>query len=286
MNLKLFTILITLLIITSFSFAAAPTLSALTASPTALTDHNYSNWKSPKYMTLSTTVTGEDLNADGCGYAIDGSWTYPTATDLNLDTNTYRIIVQAIATDDTNWCITCKNNSDETSEPSCRTLYLDANSPTTTSSFNGINNIVLTATDIATTTGNGSGINAIYYKIDLGDWTSSASSSVSLTVTNPGEHTIYFYSTDNVDNNEMVTIGSARETNFMTVGIASNGQVCGIFWILPLIIAALLVIVILTFMSKIELDAEKIMMLVGIGIAVCIAIVILGSVINSVCAIA
>jgi hypothetical protein len=281
MNYKYLSILFAVLFLSISVFAAAPTLSALTVSPLATTDHNYSNWKSPAYTTISTLVTGADLNKDGCGYAIDGTWTYPTATDLNTDTNTYRIIVQALAEDDTNWCITCKNNSNETSPQSCRTLYLDANAPTTIATSDGEGLIVLTSTDAATQTGNGAVVKRIYYKLDSDAWTSTTDSTKALNVTGIGSHTILFYSTDNVDNNEWVTNG-AYWTKPFTVTIIPQIP-CTLFNLLPLLFVFIAFFGSTGIWSIVEAKKGNVWMIVGYTISLVIGVVILISFISSFC---
>jgi hypothetical protein len=260
-------------------FAAAPTLSAITASPVYATDHNYGNWKPTNMITLSTLVTGADLNKDGCGYAINGSWSYPTAIDLNLDTNILSYSINTIITDDINWGLSCTNTSGETGY-SFRTIYLDANAPTTTSTVTTSNKtMTITGSDKPTNTGNGSGVKRIYYKIDSSAWASSTSNPLTITPATGENHTIYYYAVDNLDNNGGVTVINSR--TFYT-GTIQN-QACGLINLITLLFAALIVLTIMILGMTGNIDEKVIIGLVITAILGVICIIILASFITPFC---
>jgi len=283
MDFKNFLIVALMLMLCLNVFAAAPVITAVTASPISVTDHNYSNWKSPNYMTLRAAVTGADLNKDGCGYAIDGSWSYPTGTDLNLDTNVYTIIVQALAEDDTNWGISCTNTAGETGY-FFRTIYLDANAPLSGSSFDGTSTLTLTTSDYATNTGNGSGIQDLYYRINSGTWTSAGAVTQTDLVLTPGNYTIDFYAIDNLDNNEWATEGDYWTTTFY-VGAVTNSA-CGLINLIPIILAAILLIGILMALKLgVQITPEIVTALVIAAVVGVIAIIVYSQVVVGFCAV-
>jgi hypothetical protein len=286
MKNRYFAMLLLLLFISKTCLAVAPTVSDINVSSLIITDHNYSNWKSPSYSTMTVLVTGADLNKDGCGYAIDSSWTYPTATDLNTDTNTYRIIVQALAVDDTNWCITCKNNSGETSAPSCRTLYLDSNVPNTGATFDGDKTLTFISTDAATNTGNGSGIQNLFYRINDGTWVDLAATTGTVTFNEVGIYSVDFYAVDALDNNEGSQTGFFRTIDF-TVDSADliardfQATMCtnaiGIpngLWLIILIMLIMIIVVVVTALKN-PMDISTSFLVDNIKILVPVAIVII-----------
>ncbi len=280
MENKYLAMVLGLLLVLSITFAAAPTLSAITISPSAITDHNYSNWKPNNAMTLSALVTGADLNKDGCGYAINGTFTYPTAIDLNTDTNIISYTVMSTTTDDVNWGLSCKNNSGETGFAPFRIIYLDANAPSVTSTASTSNQtITITAADTATNTGNGSGIKRIYYKLDSSAWTYSTSNPLTITPPTGQNHTLLYYALDNLDNNSATTTINSR--TFYT-GTIQN-QACGLINLITLMFAALIVMIILGLGLTGNIDDKIVIGLVITAILGVICIVILGSFITPFC---
>lgn len=235
MNKKFLGLFLLTLFLFSFTFAAAPTLSAITATPVYATDHNYGNWKPTANITLSTLVTGADLNKDGCGYAINGTFTYPTAVDLNLDTNILAYTVMTTTTDDINWGLSCTNTSGETGFV-FRTIYLDANAPLSGSSFDEVKTLTLTTSDYATNTGNGSGIKNFYYRINGGTWTDAGAVTQTDLVFSAGDYTVDFYAIDNLDNNEWTTEGDYWTTTFYA-GNFDRGS-CALTGLFTLILVA------------------------------------------------
>ena len=261
-------------------FATAPVITAVTVSPIAITDYNYSNWSSPAFMTLRAAVSNaDDMNLDGCGYAINGSWSYPTATDFNTDTNTYTILVQAIATDDVNWGISCKNNDGEEGF-FFRTIYLDEAPPMSGASFNGINTITLVTSDYSTTTGNGSGIKSLLYSLDNAAWVDlGAVTQADITVTSVGSHSIRFCAIDNLDNNECAD--QIWVKSFAVRGLQNSA--CGLINLITLLFAALIVLTIMILGMTGNLDEKVIIGLVIMAVIGVICIVILSAFIVPFC---
>ena len=279
MDVKYFIAFALILFLSLNVFAVAPTLSAITATPVYVTDHNYGNWQPTTSITLSTLVTGVDLNKDGCGYAINGSFTYPTAVDLNLDTNILRYTVMSTSADDVNWGLSCTNTDGDTGF-AFRTIYLDANAPTTTSTVSISNQtMVITGTDKATDTGNGSGVKRIYYKIDSSAWTSSTSNPLTITPSQGRDHTILYYAVDNLDNNGGATVINSR--SFYTGSI--QNQACGLINLITLLFAALIVLTIMILGMTGNVDEKIIVGLVITAILGVICIVILASFITPFC---
>lgn len=277
MNWKLLAVSVLFLFLVTNVFAAAPTITSLTPSPLVVTDHNYANWKSPAYMTLTAAVSGLDLNKDGCGYAIDGSWSYPTGTDLNTDTNTYTIIVQALAQDDTNWCITCKNNSAETSSPSCRTLYLDANAPTRSITTNLLS-VTMSCLDVATDTGLGSGATDINYSFNGGAETLAGAATKTIDVSTAGVYNVKFSCIDALGNQN----ASYSSTN-VTLQSLPSGSIytgCGtLVWVAG-IFSLLLCFVGLMRLIEGKMDMQS---MIALAVGIMIAIYIIISITSGVC---
>jgi hypothetical protein len=278
MNMKYFAIVFALILLTLNVFAVAPVLSDINASTVYISDHNYANWKPNNNITLRTLVTGIDLNKDGCGYAINGTFTYPTAVDLNIDTNVLQYIVMTTTIDDINWGLSCTNTSGETGFK-FRTIYLDANAPTLTSSLT-TNNVTITASDKATNKGNGSGIKRIYYKLDNAAWTYSTSNPLTITPTPGQNHTLLYYAVDNLDNNSGATAILSR--TFRT-GAITNGA-CGLVDLIPIILAAIIIISILFALKMgVQIDGNIVAVLVVAAIIGVIAIVIYSTIAVAFC---
>lgn len=245
MNNKILIAFALILFLSLNVFAAAPTLSAITASPVYATDHNYSNWKPTDMVTLSALVTGADLNKDGCGYAINGSWTYPTAIDLNLDTNILSYTVNTITINDINWGLRCTNTSAETGY-SFRTLYLDANAPSATITTSK-NTATITCTDVATNTGNGSGVKGILYSVN-GDGPTPVLGTNPLTITIPtGASTLGVQCVDNLDN-------ASVEKDFSVTSYTDYNPVIptlplALLLLVPIILSAILMLALIGYMS-------------------------------------
>jgi hypothetical protein len=263
MNNKLFFVIGLALLMSMSVFSAAPTLSAITATPIYATDHNYGNWKPTNNITLNTLVTGADLNKDGCGYAINGSWTYPTAVDLNTDTNILAYTIMSTTTDDINWGLSCANTSGEEGF-AFRTIYLDANSPLSGASFDNDSTLTLTTSDYATNTGNGSGIKNLFYRINDGTWVDLGAVTQSDLVLGVGNYVVDYYAVDNLDNNEWVTEGDYWTTTFSVQKVSD----CGTFvWIAGLLMIMLAYFVVMRLMNG-QFDSKTIGLVVGIIIAI------------------
>lgn len=276
MNFKLLAGIFLILILGTV-FSAAPTMGAITYTKAYATDYNYGNWITT-YITLSSLVNGgaSDLNRTECQYAIDGSW-LDSVTDINADTNIYAPALNVpAATDDVNWCLKCMNVGGEYSKQVCRTIYADATAPVTvatTTSFG--TSLTLTATDSATTTGNGAGVKRIYYKLDNAAWTNSATNPLTLTFSDIASHTILWYATDNLDNNEWVGNGDYWTKNWNTEGTDCSVLV----WVVPLLCLLLAFWIIMRFMSGTLTIKE----LVGMAIAGIIGIYIIYAFSQGIC---
>ena len=205
--------LFALIILATTVFAAAPVMSPITAYPFATTDRNYSNWTNsplvPGYISLSSTVTGADLNDANCWYSLNGGTTWNLSiVDMNTDTNIMTFNLVASGDNNKTFGMKCTNISGEEATPVYATYWLDANAPTVTElviEFDSQTNINLSATDHATDTGDGVGIAGFYYKIDNGSMYYHAGSTNNLQYSSPtqalGSHTLKYYVLDNFDNN-------------------------------------------------------------------------------------
>jgi hypothetical protein len=280
MKNKLF-LFLAIILLTSTAFAAAPVLSDFQYDKNAVADHNYGNWITSS-MYIQAKVTGADLNKDNCWYGIDGTFTQ-SANDMNTDTNIFRTGLNVPAlTDDVNWCLMCINESDENSNQLCQTIYGDGTPPTTAATFDDAFTITLTATDAATTTGNGSGVKRIFYSLDGDPWLGSTNNPTTIRVTDPGSHRIYFCSMDNLDNNECVS--DMREKPFTVRGVSNSA--CQIFDLVPLILAAILLIsLVIAIKVGAQIDAGLVPLLVMGAIIVIIAIIVYTTILNAFCGI-
>jgi len=280
MELKKLFVLFAILFLTANAFATAPTLSEFTYSKAYAADHNYANWIDG-FMTMTTLVTGADLNESDCWYALDGSWT-KSENDMNTDTNIFSTGINVPGvTDDVNWCIRCGNTSGEYGQ-TCRTLYADDTAPETIAVSDYIS-VALTATDEATTTGNGSGVKRIYYKLDDANWTYSTSNPLTIAPA-VGNHTLLWYAMDNLDNNEMQDNSGAPRSKSFYVGPVTN-EACYLVDLIPLILAAILLVSIVMAMKMgIQIDAATMPVLVVGAVVVVIGIIVYSTITASFCA--
>ena len=205
--------LFALVLLATTVFAAAPTLSPITASPFIVTDRNYSNWTNtpliPGYISLSSLVTGADLNDKNCWYSLDAGMTWDfSIVDMNTDTNIFEVNLVTAGENIKTFGLKCTNNTGEESTAAYIELWLDANAPTVSElviEFDSQTNINLLATDHATQTGDGVGVEGFYYKIDNGSMFYHAGASNNLQYSSPtqsiGAHTLKYYVLDNFDNN-------------------------------------------------------------------------------------
>ena len=113
------------------------------------------------------------------------------------------------------------------------------------------------------------------YSLDGINWTTYTQP---IELTN-GNYTIRYYSTDTSENYE-----STQTTN-LTIAIQANQPTCQLLWVLPLILATLIIVAILSALAiaRNGLDSNTIILLVGLGISGVIGIVILASVLSGVC---
>ena len=231
-------------------FAASPVITGPTTATREYigADYNYYDFN---VIWRSGVVTDADLDFDitSCMMSNDGGRTFYNDTptvDWNADTN------QCQTTLDYEWGVTdlaqiifrVSDEADNNTDSPDMNWYLDNTAPTTVGTFNELTELTLIATDDATTTGNGVGVKRIYYSIDDGEWTSVAASTATLNITTPGSHRIYFYSTDNFDNNEMRDnlSGNYWDKPFTIPGISPTGPTCNLTNLLILVLAAAAVV--------------------------------------------
>ena len=259
-------------------FATAPTLSDINWSPKIVNDLNYSKWTNTDFISIFSTVTGLDLNAKDCYWSVDAgdTWTR-SSTDMNTDNNIITVSLNMPAvTNDINFGLKCINTSAEESIPVYQVVWLDETAPTTTPNTPSGNplNIILTAVDTATTTGNGSGVKLTYYWVDSGTRQTSLVNPTTFSLTSVGSHTIYWCSVDRLDNNECTQTGIWSKSVY--VGTIQN-QSCGLLNLLTLLFAAIIVITILVLGLTGNLDGKLMIFLIVTAVAGVIGVVILGS---------
>jgi hypothetical protein len=150
MNFKLLTVLCAILLIASFSFAAAPTVSSLTITPSVVTtDKNYVHFPISFYVTASGDVNADYL----CWYAITtGGNAYEA--DWNGDTNRCSVSGYTSAgKDDFNFSMIVQNKTlDANGTSPLSYTWRDNNAPVSTATgkdnrSSGI--LTISATDIA-----------------------------------------------------------------------------------------------------------------------------------------
>jgi len=191
----------------------------------------------------------DDLDTDSCEYSIDDGLTWASTTpDINFNTDTNRCDVNLdFEWGNTGWVqikFRITDDEDNTTESDDMNWYLDNTAPTTVGTFNGLTTLTLTATDIGTPAESGSGTANIYYSIDGDAWVTVAAVAVNITVATPGDHHIYFYSQDNLDNNEMRDnlSGDFWDKPFTVPGISPTGSMCNLTNLMILVLVAVVLI--------------------------------------------
>ena len=243
------------------------------------TDYNYYDFN---VMWISGVVsdTDEDLNILSWQYSVndgftwsqlipDSNFAYPDTNRIYVDLNyewgnTGQVQIKFRISD----------LNGNTTESDDMNWYLDNTAPTTVATFDGIDTITLTATDAATLTGVGVGVKGYYYSVDGEAWVYVAASSGTITVSTPGDHHIYFYSTDNFDNNEMRDnlSGVPWDKPFITSGISPTGGACTLIPLLFLVLVGAFLVLIL---GLIVTDNFTIELLVPIVVSALTFIIIL-----------
>lgn len=238
---KLLVIAFVLTIFSASAFATAPVVTPLTLTPAYTNDLNYMKFS----LNFYTTASG-DVNEDSmCWYRVStGGTTF--IGDWNSDTNRCSITGYTSAgTDDFNFSMIVTNGAKDANGTTPISYYwLDETAPVTVGTHTSTS-VTLNATDSATTTGDGSGVKRIYYKLDSGAWAYTTNSTLTLTPSF-GAHHLYFYSVDNLDNNEWVSNGGFWDKPFNTEGIPD----CGLYvWLAPLLGMLLALFVIMQLMT-------------------------------------
>jgi hypothetical protein len=259
-------LIIALVLLCASVFAASVSLPTITPSYTA--DKNYMVF--PIDINAITTGTILDFNSTSkCWYGVSnydvnfaGTW----VSDFNTCTITG---YTSAGTNDFNFRIKVQDaNADRNFTSPVAYYWLDETPPVTVGTSNGLGGVVLTATDSATTTGNGSGLKKIWYNLDSGGWLNTSTNPLSLTVTGVGNHTILFYSTDNLDNNEWVGNGDYWTKPFTVESVSG----CGLFvWFVPILLLMMTFFVLMRLLSG-KFDSTTVAMCVGIIIGMYIVL--------------
>lgn len=289
MNVKLLGILLTVLFLASFTFAADPVFTGdiYIDNNWNASDYNYYDFDVNFYSGVVSDAD-EDLNTDSCEVSFNDGFTWgSTLPPVVFDSDTNR----CVAILDYEWGNTGEVNvmfriSDDAAGTTTSTdmnWYLDNTAPVTTATHSGSSTVtvVLTSTDSGTPNGDGSGFKSIYYWVDDVNYTSSTNP-LSISFTTPGYHTVEWCALDNLDNNECVESGVWSKTVY--VGTVQNSA-CGILNLVVVIIAALILIAILIIGLNSGLDAGAIIPLVVMAIVSVICIIIISNILSPVCAV-
>ena len=286
MNYKLLGVLLLVLMITASAFAAAPTLSDLNWSPKIVGDLNYSKWNDSDFISIFSTVTGADLNAEDCYWTVDNGDTWTRSeVDMNTDTNIITVSINMPSvTDDINAGLKCINTAAEESDPVYQRIWDDATAPVTTPNHPSGNpaNVILTAVDSATTTGDGSGFQATYYWIDSGAVVTSTTNPTTFSISDVGSHTIYWCSIDNLDNNECTQTGIWSKTVTVTPAV-SSGVTCTVINLFPLLLFALAFVGANGLMAYRKASQNEIKSMVVFIIGLIVGVLVLISIIPILC---
>jgi hypothetical protein len=245
-------LLVLMLFISGFAFAAAPTVTLVDWSPGYSADLNYAKWDSSDlnlnylvvmdgvdldtYNEIFYTVTGaEDTNDDGW-QAIIGE-----QIAVDHDTNIITLILNLTGvTEDVNFGFKITDGDDANSVPVYQLLWLDETAPTTAGSHPGQSNVLrIYGSDNATTTGDGSGLKGAWMSVNNGDWEFVAFTSEYLLTTPFGPTNVKWYGMDNLDNNEMYG-GDYWEKSWTSTGVTNSA--CGLVSVLLMTLVAAFII--------------------------------------------
>ena len=202
MNNKLLWIPVMVLMLISFSFAAAPTVGDLILSNSYTTDRNYFAFP----LDINAVATGADLNADNlCYYVLT---TGGAASPASWDGDTNNCYVKGLTVaggDDYNFAMIVQSSTLDANGTSPVTYtWRDNNAPYITYTKTGNNfgtTYNFTCTDSATSTGDGSGCASIVYSTNGGDTNITVNgSTASVRLDAVGDYTITYYSVDNLGN--------------------------------------------------------------------------------------
>jgi hypothetical protein len=216
--------ILTILLFATTVFAAAPTVGLPTISNSYTSDKNYLD-----------VVT--DINAVAVGTSFDGNC-YISINDTNLkgtfntDTNTCGRNYSTITpNDDLNIMVIVSTDANGYSPIAY--YWKDSNAPVSTASVSDQKTggyLTISSTDVATNTGNGSGVATIYYNIDGGAFKTYSSR---VTITGVGTRTITYYAVDNLGNDENAVYG----LNTATLTVSGGGAVtCGMVSLFPILL--------------------------------------------------
>ena len=220
MKTKFILVLITMLFISTFSFATAPTVADLTFSPEMVTnDLNYFTFP----LDINAVATGDDLNADVlCFYKIT---TGSDAIEATWDSDSNTCMVEGLtsgAGDDWNFSMIVQSSTlDANGTSNEYVAWRDSTAPTVVGSY-ATNEVTITATDVATDTGDGAGVKSIFYSLDGDVWASVNDSTLTITdVDSAGAHSLDYYVIDNLDNN-------TEDANYDFVVVDSTSPTVGV----------------------------------------------------------
>lgn len=253
----------------------APTITGLTSHASGFYEGSDRNYFNPTTRILSGVVADADLdfNTSACYYtAYDTNGTNPVtwlSADWNADTNQCQVTLIGVSgTDDFNFNFRVYDDYGNDTNGLPAYTWLDSNAPTSadtvTSSYN-YSTVAITGTDVATNTGSGSGSETIYYSIDGAAWVSTADPA-SVEVRGGGEHTVYYYALDNLDNNE----GTPNTTTFTVSGMTT--ATCTL---LPTVLLALAAVVIIIILGLAFTDNLNMTTLAALGVTLISVLIIM-----------
>jgi hypothetical protein len=268
-----------LLVLLAASVFATVTVATPTVLKTYTADKNYMVF--PIDINALATGGNGDLNSDSkCWYMVSTGGGVFAATWITDSNKCTLAGYTSAGTDDFNFYMVVQNGAKDANATSNPAYYwLDSTAPVTVGTAT-YSTVTLTSIDAATTTGNGSGVKRVYYKLDDANWTSTTSNPVTLSPS-VGNHTILFYATDNLDNNEWVANGDYWSKPFYTGAVGDTP--CSMLGTIVLVLSAIIVLFLLIFGFNAQLDAKLILFLIGAAITGVIGVVILGSILFPFC---
>ena len=214
--------LMLLVLLSATAFAASPVFTGATTATdqnVTGTDRNYVDLDTNFYSPVASDAD-EDLNELSCEFSFDAgaSWfksvDYPTVITYSTDTNKCGAVLSNfanVAFDDLQIGFRISDDAAADALSDQRTWWLDNNAPTASyliTQFDSDTHINITWTDVATNTGAGVGWKSAAYNLDAVPTWYSATNPEALSYQSPtqsvGAHTLYYWVTDNFDNNSGV----------------------------------------------------------------------------------
>jgi len=278
MDFKYLALLFVLILSVSFTFAAPPVITGDTSivAPDfyAGVDRDYFG-VNPIVQSGIVTDPDLDFNILSCQYTLydtNGTNAFTmAAADWNADTNQCQVQFSSAAMyDDYNFNFRVTDDADEDTNGIALYVWYDQNVPSSTGATGtqiyNYTPVTITGTDVATNTGSGSGIAAIYYSIDGAAWTTTTSGTAFNVGGGAGDHLVTYYAVDNLDNNE-----GTLNTLTVTVNGTSNA-VCNL---IPLILLALVAAALIGVVGLFATGNLSVTTVVPIAISMIVFIIIL-----------